>query len=426
MAQYVKATNFASKDALLTGDPNKIVKGAEIDDEYNNIQTAVNSKADTLSPTLTGTPVAPTATAGTNTTQVATTAFVTTAVTNERTATATLTNKTLTSPVVNTPTISGGSISGITDLSVADGGTGSSTAAGARTNLGLVIGTNVQAYDVDLTTLGGLSKTNGNFIVGNGSTWVAESGSTARSSLGLGSIATQASNSVSITGGSITGGSISGITDLAVADGGTGASTAANARTNLGLVIGTNVAPVASPALTGTPTAPTATAGTNTTQIATTAFVSTAVAAISLSDVYPIGSIYINAGVTTNPATLLGFGTWVAFGAGKVLVGQDTGDASFNTLEETGGSKDAVVVSHTHTGSTNTTGEHSHTVDIVRINGNLTNNILNTVQDSAVTSTSTNTAGSHNHTVTINSTGSSGTNANLQPYVVVKMWKRTA
>lgn len=421
MAQYVKATNFASKDALLTGDPNKIVKGAEIDDEYNNIQTAVNSKADTLSPTLTGTPLAPTATAGTNTTQVATTAFVTTAVTNERTATATLTNKTLTSPVVNTPTISGGSISGITDLSVADGGTGSSTAAGARTNLGLVIGTDVQAYDADLTTLGGLSKTDGNFIVGNGSTWVAESGSTARSSLGLGSIATQASNSVSITGGSI-----SGITDLVVADGGTGASTAANARTNLGLVIGTDVAPVVSPALTGTPTAPTATAGTNTTQIATTAFVSTAIAAISLSDVYPIGSIYINAGVTTNPATLLGFGTWVAFGAGKVLVGQDTGDASFNTLEETGGSKDAVVVTHTHTGSTNTTGEHSHTVDIVKISGSAYNNVLTSVQDSDVTSTSTNTAGSHNHTVSIDSTGSSGTNANLQPYVVVKMWKRTA
>ena len=100
MAQYVKATNFASKDALLTGDPNKIVKGAEIDDEFNNIQTAVNSKADTLSPTLTGTPLAPTATAGTNTTQVATTSFVNTAVNNgittERTAAATLTNKTIT------------------------------------------------------------------------------------------------------------------------------------------------------------------------------------------------------------------------------------------------------------------------------------------------------------------------------------------
>ena len=96
MAQYVKATNFASKDALLSGDPNKIVKGAEIDDEFSSIQTAVNSKADTLSPTLTGTPLAPTATAGTVSTQVATTAFVDTAITNERTATATLTNKTIT------------------------------------------------------------------------------------------------------------------------------------------------------------------------------------------------------------------------------------------------------------------------------------------------------------------------------------------
>lgn len=96
MAQYVKATNFASKDALLTGDPNKIVKGTEIDDEFSSIQTAVNSKADTLSPTLTGTPLAPTATAGTVSTQVATTAFVNTAVINERTATATLTNKAVT------------------------------------------------------------------------------------------------------------------------------------------------------------------------------------------------------------------------------------------------------------------------------------------------------------------------------------------
>lgn len=96
MANYTKATDFASKDALLSGDSNKIIKGTEIDDEFSNIQTAVNSKADALSPTLAGTPLAPTATAGTNTTQIATTAFVGTAVTNERTATATLTNKTIT------------------------------------------------------------------------------------------------------------------------------------------------------------------------------------------------------------------------------------------------------------------------------------------------------------------------------------------
>jgi hypothetical protein len=110
-------------------------------------------------------------------------------------------------------------LTGSTDLAVIDGGTGASDAATARTNLGLTIGTNVQAWDVNLDQLAGLAVTDGNFIVGNGSAWVAESGSTARTSLGLGSIATENSNSVSITGGSITG-----ITDLAVADGGTGAS----------------------------------------------------------------------------------------------------------------------------------------------------------------------------------------------------------
>ena len=52
------------------------------------------------------------------------------------------------------------------------------------------IGSTVQGYDADLTALGGLAKTDGNFIVGNGTTWVAESGATARTSLGLGTLAT--------------------------------------------------------------------------------------------------------------------------------------------------------------------------------------------------------------------------------------------
>ena len=62
-----------------------------------------------------------------------------------------------------------------------------------------------EASNASLTAIGALATTDSNFIVGSGSTWVAETGSTARTSLGLGTIATQAANSVSISGGSITG-----------------------------------------------------------------------------------------------------------------------------------------------------------------------------------------------------------------------------
>jgi microcystin-dependent protein len=75
MTQYVKSTSFASKDALPQGNPLKIVKGTEIDTEFNNIAVAVATKADLLNPVFTGVPTAATATAGTSTTQLATTAF---------------------------------------------------------------------------------------------------------------------------------------------------------------------------------------------------------------------------------------------------------------------------------------------------------------------------------------------------------------
>ena len=76
MANYIKATNFTAKDALPSGNSGKIIKGTEIDVEFTAIATAISSKADTNSPTFTGTPLAPTAAPGTNNTQVATTAFV--------------------------------------------------------------------------------------------------------------------------------------------------------------------------------------------------------------------------------------------------------------------------------------------------------------------------------------------------------------
>jgi len=180
-------------------------------------------------------------------------------------------------------------------------------------------------------------------------------------------------------------------------------------------------------ALTGTPTAPTAPFDTQTTQIATTAFVQAALAAL-----HPVGSVYINANTATNPATLLGFGTWSAFGAGKVMVGIDAGDTSFDTAGETGGTKDAVVVSHTHT--TSAAGAASGTLrNVEEPFGSATGIVALSNQgqayyggtgSTAYNRTATITIPDHNHTV--NSTGSSATNANLQPYVVVYMWKRTA
>lgn len=175
-------------------------------------------------------------------------------------------------------------------------------------------------------------------------------------------------------------------------------------------------------ALTGTPTAPTAAAGTNTSQIATTAFVTTA-----LQSLYPVGSIYINAGVSTNPATLLGFGTWTAFGAGRVMVGLNGGDALFDTLEETGGSKDAVVVSHNHSASVSDPGHfHSTTLDNTTGAGGTPGAKWSALTTATQTSTANTDSKTTGISVGISSTGSSGTNANLQPYITVAMWKRTA
>lgn len=76
MANYVKTTDFAAKDALVTGNPSKIVKGTEIDSELTAIQTAVATKADLNSPTFTGTPLTTTAAYSVDNTQIASTAFV--------------------------------------------------------------------------------------------------------------------------------------------------------------------------------------------------------------------------------------------------------------------------------------------------------------------------------------------------------------
>ncbi|MDA8753511.1 hypothetical protein N9N24_03320, partial [Candidatus Marinimicrobia bacterium] len=207
----------------------------------------------------------------------------------------------------NNVNITGGSISGISDMLIADGGTGASDIATARENLGLEIGTDVQGYDADLadladgslsvskvqflenissdvqeqinnlglnsltdlgvvadsselnyvdgvtsniqtqlnnkqelnsnlTTIVNLDKSDGNFIVSDGENWNTESGIDARASLGIGSMGTQQSDNVTISGGRVTD-----ILDIAIADGGTGASDISSARENLGLEIGADI-----------------------------------------------------------------------------------------------------------------------------------------------------------------------------------------
>jgi hypothetical protein len=248
-------------------------------------------------------------------------------------------------------------------------------------------------------------------------------------------------------------------------------------------------------------TAATAAFGTNTTQLATTAFVQAALQAL-----HPVGSVYINATNGTNPATLLGFGTWTAFGAGRVPVGFNAGDSRFDSAEETGGSYDATLPSHTHSwsgsssgsigntdlshthgfsasattggqsnghehafsGTTVSAGSHQHIItNGSELNSNITNGgVAGTVNRIGAGTNETDFAGTHshtyggdtgspnqnhthsvsvsgttggasvgmnhNHSVSVSTSGSNSTegssaaSANIQPYITVYMWKRTA
>lgn len=113
MASYVKATDFASKDALVTGNPLKIIKGTEINTEFNAIQTAIATKADLASPAFTGNPTATTQTTGNNSSRIATTAFV-----KQEIDAFDATLGTMATQNANAVAITGGSISGLTALTI--------------------------------------------------------------------------------------------------------------------------------------------------------------------------------------------------------------------------------------------------------------------------------------------------------------------
>ena len=192
-----------------------------------------------------------------------------------------------------------------------------------------------------------------------------------------------------------------------------------------------------SPAFSGTPTAPTPGVDTNNTQLATCGFVRNAIAKYApmldtLKKVYPVGSIYMST-VSTNPATLFGFGTWEAMPAGRVLLAQ--GKSSWGTTYNAGSTGGEAthrltvgeLPAHNHTASTNTTGNHTHQFQLYGPNGNTNMNFPSDFDTNYARNKGTTlSAGNHSHTININNTGSSQSHNNMQPYLAVYMWKRTA
>ncbi len=168
-----------------------------------------------------------------------------------------------------------------------------------------------------------------------------------------------------------------------------------------------------------------------------------------IDKVYPVGSIYMSV-VNNSPANFIG-GTWVALNEGRVLIGAN----STYTAGKTGGefthkitvaelpehnhsASTASAGAHTHTASTNSTGDHAHnyvcykTAEAVYNLGG-SSHIMNVGSTLATTSAGTHShtvtiasADAHTHTVTVNNTGSGSAMNNMQPYLAVYMWKRTA
>ena len=183
-------------------------------------------------------------------------------------------------------------------------------------------------------------------------------------------------------------------------------------------------ATLSSPTMTGTPIAPTAAPGTNTTQVATTAFVTAGLAAA-----YPVGAIFLST-VSTNPSTLLGFGTWVAYGTGRMLISQD---ATY-PAGTTGGSATTTLItanlpSHSHSATTTST-DSGHTHGSAIGSGFISNGGPESLAGGPnlpfgrPSATASGNA-SITSTTTIGNTGSGTAVTTISPYIAVYMWNRT-
>lgn len=166
-------------------------------------------------------------------------------------------------------------------------------------------------------------------------------------------------------------------------------------------------------------------------------------------EAFPVGSVFI-AVVNTNPGTLLGYGTWAAFAAGRMLIGFNSGDTDFDTAEETGGAKtSSALIAHTHVqdAHTHVQNSHNHTQDAHThqflprsgTTGAVSSIVTGTLDTSSAigganqphvqSATATNqaaTAVNQNATAVNQSAGSGSSFSLMNPYITVYMWKRTA
>ena len=140
---------------------------------------------------------------------------------------------------------------------------------------------------------------------------------------------------------------------------------------------------------------------------------------------FPVGAVFI-AVVSTNPATLLGYGTWAAFGAGRMLVGLNAGDADFDTAEETGGAKTVTLTAAEMPSHTHVQDAHTHSFLPRSATTGAVSSIVTGTLDTSSTISGSNQPHIQAATAVNQSTGGGGAHNNLPPYIVAYFWKRTA
>ena len=422
MANYNKATNFTAKDTLPTGNAGKIIKGTEIDNEFTAIASAITSKSDSNSPNFTGTPTTPTASLNTNTTQIASTAFIQAAIAAllptgvvcmwSGAITSIPTGWNLCDGQNSTPDLRGkfiigaggtdASVTGKAGASVTGSISGETLTISAVASGGVVsVGDLVShASILETATISGLGTGTG----GTGTYTLTYTGST---SSFTGSISGTTMTVTAITSGSIIVGQVITGTDV------TASTVVSSQISGTAGGIGTYTVSISqtrtSRALTGTYTL-----ASTTLSILSTIMTVTAVASGTLS----IGQFLTGTGVAFST-------TITAFGTGSGNTGTYTlssaqyfasttvsASAGTVTVGATGGSKDAITVSHTHTATVIDPG-HLHNFQGGSNTGQGATGSGGVIANITTLNTASATTGI---TVTNASTGVSGTNANLPPY----------